>query len=185
MSITIKRYCRVFLWLAVISLYACSVGSINEPQPARLKLLPPVEGPGDLLLKQKITMDFKGQQQTFLVVSRLQTTSIQSIVLMASGQKLLSMSYDGERLLVEGAGSDVLPGEEILAMMQLSLWPDTSLQQHYSETMGWTLNLSALQRILKHQSQPIIKVSYTGNQVEMMNYQGNYSVMVDTLEKSE
>lgn len=185
MSVAVNNSGRVLLWLAVMSLYACSVGSISQPQPARLKLLPPGEGSGEFLLKQKITMDFEEQQQVFLMVSRFQTTSIQTIVLMTSGQKLLSMAYNGERLVVGGVGANDIPGEEILAMMQLSLWPDASIKRHYQDSMGWTLNLSAQQRILKHRSEPIIKINYIGSQVEIMNYQRNYSVTVEPLEKSE
>ena len=185
MPVSVKMGSRVLLWLIVSLVSACSIGTINEPEPASLKLLPPLEGPGALLLKQKITMGFEGQQQEFLVVSRLQATNIKIVVLLASGQKLLSMAFNGEQLVVEGAGADEIPGEEILAMMQFSLWPDASIQRHYQDSKGWALNLSAQQRILKHQSEPIIKVSYRESQVEIMNYQRNYSVTVEPLEKSE
>ena len=185
MSGTVKMSGRGVLWFIVFLIYGCSVRSISQPEPVRLKLLPPTEGPGTFLLKQKITMDFEGQQQVFLVVSRLQPNSIQTVVLMASGQKLLSMTYNGEQLLMDGVGANDIPGEEMLAMMQLSLWPDASIKHHYQKEMGWDLSLSAQQRVLKHQSKPIIKVSYTGSQVIIMNYQRNYRVTVETLEKSE
>jgi hypothetical protein len=185
MSFAVKRDFRVLVWLVVSLLYACSLSPINEPEPARLKLLPPMEGPGALLLKQKITIDYEGQQQVFLVVSRLQPSSVQTVVLLASGQKLLSMTYNGVRLVVEGAGADEMPGQEILAMMQFSLWPEASIRQHYQDSMGWVLNLSAQQRILRHWSEPIVKVSYRGSLVEIMNYQRNYSVTVEPLGKSE
>ena len=176
---------RVFLWLAITLLSACSIGFIGDPEPARLKLLPPQEGPGTLLLKQKIMMDFEGQTQFFLAVSRLQVQSIQIIVLTATGQKILSMTYDGERLIMEGDAADKIPGEEILAMMQLSLWPDDSVRRHYQSSMGWALDLSAQRRILNHRSKPMIKVSYQQPIVEIMNYQRNYNVTVETLEKAK
>lgn len=181
---------RSLLWLSVILLYACSAGHISErdlkqPEPVKLKLLPPSQGPVGLLLKQKITMIYDDQFQVFLVVSRFEERRVRAVILLPSGQKLLSMTYDGDQLIVEGVGADQLPGEEIMAMMQFSLWTESSIKQHYPVAESWQLDVSAQQRLLKKESNLLIKVEYMGSQTDITNYQHQYKVVVETLEAVE
>lgn len=175
--------------MSLIFLSACSVGHIGEldlkeAEPAKLKLLPPGQGPVGILLKQKITMVYGEQLQIFLVVSRFEQSSVRTVILLPSGQKLLSMEYNGDQLTIEGVGADQLPGEEIMAMMQFSLWAETSIKQHYPVSDGWQLELSAQHRLLKKDSEQLIKVDYMGNQANIINYQRQYKVIVETLDKT-
>lgn len=186
MSFSIRR----LLWLSVILLCACSTGHISEgylkkSEPVKLKLLPPNQGPVGFLLKQKISMVYGEQLQVFLMVSRFEQSRVRTVILLSSGQKLLSMEYNGEQLTIEGVGADKLPGKEIMAMMQFSLWAETSIDHNYPVSDGWQFEVSALQRLLKKGTKRLIKVEYMDNQTDIINYQHQYKVIVETLEKSE
>jgi hypothetical protein len=176
---------RFIFWSILAWLYGCNLGPVSEPEPIRLKLLPPAEGPVATLLKQKVTLDFREQKQTWLVVSRFEATSVRSVVLLASGQKLLSMAYNGDRLEIEGVAAEKIPGEEILAMMQFSLWPESSITEHYAASLGWQLEISTHQRLLKNDSGPVLKVSYMGSETNIRNYLQDYHVIVELLGKTE
>ena len=158
--------------------------------PLVLKLLPPSQSPSAVLLKQVVTLEAKGQQRQFLVVSRLQPTAVDMVALMPTGQRLMTLTYDGETLQQQQLTQISLPGEDILAILQFSLWPKTSVKQHYAENAGWFVTIEADKRQLTKNAKLLLEVSYSepGQQTEeqliVKNFIGNYRVLITTLEST-
>ena len=82
------------LWL----LAGCASQPSTRPQSPSLNLLPPAEGVESVLLKQKVTMLAAQGQQQFLAVARFDRQNLKLVVLLPSGQRLLTLDYDGEKL---------------------------------------------------------------------------------------
>ncbi len=158
--------------------------------PLVLKLLPPSQGPSAVLLKQVVTLEAKGQQRQFLVVSRLQPTAVDMVALMPTGQRLMTLTYDGETLQQQQLTPIPLPGEDILAILQFSLWPKASVKQHYAENAGWFVMIEADKRQLMKNAKLLLEVSYsrsgqqTDEQLIVENFIGNYRVLIKTLERT-
>jgi len=156
--------------------------SSGPPVPVALKLLPPAQGPAPVLLKQVVTLEAKGQRRQFLVVARLQPTGVDMVALLPTGQRLMTLAYDGEELTQQQLSSIPLPGEDILAILQFSLWPVTSINQHYSVKDGWLATIEAGKRQLLKNSKLLLEVDYQEQQLVVDNYIGNYRVLIKTLE---
>ncbi|MDX2506898.1 MAG: DUF3261 domain-containing protein, partial [Gammaproteobacteria bacterium] len=96
---------RILVCFLALGLYGCSIATLQQPELAQLKLLPPDEGPGAALLKQKVTMMSKGQEQQFITVIRLQTDRLKLVALLPSGQQLFFLEYDGDALIQKNFSS--------------------------------------------------------------------------------
>jgi len=171
--------------LFVLFLMGCSTANHKELEPERFQLLPPAEGPGAMLLKQRVTMEAWGQQRQFLAVMRLNDTRIQMVALLPTGQQLLSLDYDGKNLTQENLPSINIPGEDILALIQFALWPEHSVIQHYPKEEGWRLELGSQERTLLNTAGALLKVSYHENDLVLDNYLRDYRVNIHTLEKTD
>jgi hypothetical protein len=150
-----------------------------------LNLLPPAEASAAVLLKQKITLQAGGGQQQFLVVARFELQRLKLVVLLPTGQQLLSLDYDGKKLVQEDYAPVDLPGREILAIIQFATWPEDSIRAHYPEKDGWLLETTADQRILLTASGTVLKISYQPGELSVDNYLQEYRVIVKTLERME
>lgn len=173
------------LTLAVLlMLTGCSASQIATPDVVELALLPPADLPAPVLLKQKITLVAGQQQQQFLAVARFQRERCELVVLLPSGQRLLTLDYDGEELLQESPGSFDLPGRDMLAIMQFSSWPEASLRRHYPEQRGWQVLVSSDERQLLTESGPALTIVHRDAQLQIDNFLMEYRVIVQTLERS-
>jgi hypothetical protein len=171
--------------VAMLTLTACSTNRLTAPEPVTLNLLPPVEVPAAVLLKQKITLQADTGQRQFLAVARFGLQRLKLVVLLPTGQQLLSLVYDGEKLVQEDYGPIELPGREILAIIQFAMWPEDSIKTHYPEKDGWLVETSADQRILLTASGAVLKISYQPGELSVDNYLHGYRVIVNTLERTE
>jgi hypothetical protein len=171
--------------VAMFMLTSCSANQFTRPEPLSLKLLPPAELPAAVLLKQKITLQADAGQQQFLTVARFDLQHLKLVVLLPTGQQLLSLVYDGEKLEQEDYAPIELPGREILAIIQFAMWPEDSVKYHYPEKDGWLVETSADQRILLTASGAILKIGYQRGELSVENYLDGYRVIVDTLERTE
>lgn len=174
---------RLAIVLVLHTLSGCQMLTSGAEAPVALKLLPPAQGPAPVLLKQVVTLEAKGQRQQFLVVSRLQLTAIEMVALMPTGQRLMTLEYDGKALRQEQLSSIPLPGKDILALLQFALWPANSVNQHYPEYEGWLATFEPEQRQLTKNTMRVLKVA---NQEPLMveNFIGNYRVLIKTLEST-
>jgi hypothetical protein len=181
MSLTLKFPVLV----AMLTLTACSTHRLAAPETVSLKLLPPAAVSVAVLLKQKITLQVDGGQRQFLAVARFDADRLQLVVLLPTGQRLLSLDYDGKELVQEDYAPFELPGREILAIIQFATWPEDSVRAHYPEKDGWLVDTSIDQRILLTASGAILKISYQPGELSVDNYLQGYRVIVDTLERTE
>ncbi|MDH3759446.1 MAG: DUF3261 domain-containing protein [Gammaproteobacteria bacterium] len=170
----------MFFWLG-----GCSSRQLDTMPPPQLLLLPPAEIAGEILLKQAITFEAGGRQQQFLVVARFQRPRLKLVLLLPSGQPLLTLDYDGQKLLQDNQSTVELPGREILASMQFALWPQRSLQRHYPPEAGWQIKTSDRDRTLLTASGVVLKISRESETLVVDNHLHDYRVIIQTLEKKE
>ncbi|MBR9830450.1 MAG: DUF3261 domain-containing protein [Oceanospirillales bacterium] len=150
-----------------------------------LALLPPVDGPAPMLLKQKVTMQARGERFQFLIVSRFDATQARLVALMPTGQQLIALEYDGKQLHQSVAVPVELPGEAILATIQFAFWPEASVRQHYPPELGWTLRLEANRRQLWHYDAHFLDIVQEAGTTRVKNYPGEYQVTIKTLEQKD
>ncbi|OMH31681.1 DUF3261 domain-containing protein [Motiliproteus sp. MSK22-1] len=180
-----KLYWLTCSLILLLSLNGCSVIGYQAPAPEHLKLLPTTEGPGAMLIKQAVTMESRGRQQQFLVVTRLLSHQLKLIAVLPTGQQLFSLEYDGKKLTQDSLAAFDLPGEEILAVIQFALWPELSIKSHYLESDGWDLNFTEYQRTLLTSAGTVLTVSYQSKKIDVKNYLRDYSVKIHMLEKMD
>jgi len=171
--------------VAILVLSTCSAHRPGASEPVSLKLLPPAEASSSVLIKQKITLQRDATQQQFLAVARFEFRRMQLVVLQPTGQKILSLDYDGAKLVQEDNASVDLPGREILAIIQFATWPEKSIRSHYPEKDGWLVEIAANRRILLTASGAVLKISYQPGELTVDNYLHGYRVIVNTLERTE
>lgn len=156
--------------------------ALIRPAP-ELLLLPPAEGPAPVLLKQTLAMESRGERLQFLVVGRFDHQSSRLAALMATGQPLMTLEYDGRKLRQQVNIPAELPGKAILATIQFALWPADALSRYYPSEAGWRLDMEASRRRLWHDGVPQLDVVHEGGVIRVTNYPGEYSVTIQTLEK--
>lgn len=181
------RSLKVSILLALSILAACSTRQA-EPvplEPTELVLLPPVEISNELLLKQKISFEAGGRRQEFLVVARFRRDRLKLVLLLPTGQPLLTLDYDGLQLLQQNPSKLRLPGKEILASMQFALWPEISLARHYPPENGWQIAVAGQDRSLLTASGVLLKIARDSEALVVDNRLHDYRVIIQTLEKSE
>jgi hypothetical protein len=171
--------------LALLFAAGCSAQQQAARAPTELQLLPPAEGMTPVLLKQKLTLQARQRQQQFLAVARFERQRLRLVVLLPSGQRLLTLDYDGDELVQESFSAFDLPGREILAIMQFASWPEVSLRAHYRERDGWRVQTSPDERRLLTDSGTALTIAYKPGQLIIDNDLKEYRVIVQTLERTE
>ena len=173
------------LSLLLLLLGGCSSRQVTPPEPRELVLLPPAEIASEVLLKQKIGFEARGQQQQFLVVARFLRQRLGLVLLLPAGQALLTLDYDGLALSQNNRSTVDLPGREILASMQFALWPEDSLRRHYPPEAGWQVDLKQDERLLLTRSGAVLKISRNDGILIVDNHLHDYRVIIQTLEKND
>jgi hypothetical protein len=175
---------RCFFGGAFLLMAGCSSQQAMAPEFIEFKLLPPSEGPAPVLLKQKVSLQSGHREQQFLAVARFEREQIKLVILLPSGQRLLTLDYDGSELTQQSLPGFDLPGGEILAIMQAASWPEASLRAHYPASAGWRLRISADARELLTESGTALTIDYSPGGLRINNYLKEYRVIVETLEKT-
>lgn len=175
--------CRVGFTLLLLS--ACSTQPPLPVANPEFKLLPPAEGPAPVLLQQKVSLLAGQREQQFLVVTRFDHQRLSLVVLLPSGQRLLTLDYDGADLTQQVFASFDLPGSEILAIIQAARWPEASLRAHYREADGWRLQLTSAERRLLTEFGTALTIVYWPGELRIDNYLKGYRVIVETLETTD
>lgn len=175
--------------LVVIIISGCSgVSSIGDsspkaPEPAELLLLPPNEGPAPVLLTQRVTLQKWGKKRQFIVLSKITDENISLVALLPTGHKLMSLDYDGKTLQQQSLPGMELPVQDIMAIIQFSIWPEISVAKHYRLADGWVAELNASQRKLRTGSEQWLSVRYTTKGMQVKHLLDNYQVNIKTLER--
>ena len=175
---------RCFLGVAFMLVAGCSSQQARAPELIEFKLLPPSEGPTPVLLKQKISLQSEQREQQFLAVARFESDQINLVILLPSGQRLLTLDYDGSELTQQSLAGFDLPGGEILAIMQAASWPEASLRAHYPASAGWRFRVSTDARELLTESGTALTIDYSPEGLRIDNYLKDYRVIVETLERT-
>jgi hypothetical protein len=176
---------RRFIGCALLLTAGCSSQQAMLSEIREFNLLPPSEGPAPVLLKQKISLQSGQRSQQFLTIARFGRERLKLVVLLPSGQRLLTLDYDGKELTQQSLTAFDLPGGEILAIMQVASWPEASLRTHYPASEGWHLEVSPDARQLLTESGTALTISYSPGVLRIDNYLKDYRVIVETLEKIE
>ena len=179
-----RKLIRGFFGGAFLLMAGCSSQQAIAPELIEFKLLPPSEGPAPVLLKQKISLQSGQREQQFLAVARFEREQIKLVILLPSGQRLLTLDYDGSELTQRSLAAFDLPGGEILAIMQAASWPEASLRAHYPASAGWRLEVSPDARELLTESGTALTIGYSSGALRIDNYLKEYRVIVETLEKT-
>lgn len=173
------------VWCLVLgSLCGCSYLHLQPSKPKVLQLLSPLSGPQPSVRVQRLTMEAQDQSQQFVVVTRIQPNRVQMQALLPTGQTLIKLEYDGQDVRVEQAASIELPANDMLAIMQLAIWPLESMIQGYPVEAGWRVIEAANQRVLMTGDHRYITVEYKPNSFHIENHRDGYKVHIEDLEST-
>lgn len=177
-----RRLLLVFIGLLLLG--GCSALRTPPEAAPELPLLPPADYGESVLLKQTLSMTWQQRQQQMLVVAELRPQRLRIVLLSALGQRLATLSYDGVRLesQLDVAGLE-LPLKQILAQMQLSLWPEAVIRRHFSSTDGWSLSVEGGVRTAAYNNHALYRVQYQQDQIQLDHLRLEYSVTIKTLER--
>lgn len=135
--------------------------------------------------QRKVTLVRKAESQRFVVITENSAEKTQVAVLTPAGQRVLSMKYDGREFESTNYTGMTLPDEDIFAMMQFAVWPESALKDVYNAHDGWRMALSSGQRQLFKQQQPILKALFKPNQTEVHHLKHQYQVIIEPLENHQ
>lgn len=179
-----RRVLVVLISIFLLNGCASFTSLINSPT-AKLKLLPVENFSASVLLKQDITLIRQEDEFRFLSVIRVEHDRLALVAVSPIGMPLFSLEYvDGEVFQTSPPGFNV-PGEEILAVLQFSLWPQESIKKLYSEAKGWSWTFSEQKRTLIKATEAVLQVDYNTAGLTAHDYLNEYTVMVKTLEKRD
>ena len=167
-----------------MTLPACALFTPRQAE-IELQLLPPADLEQEVLLKQKLTFVSDGREQRFLAVVRLERERVRMLVLTAAGRQLLALDYDGETLSQDNRSQQPIPGREMLASLQFSLWPSSSIRQRYRPENGWLVEIGDTQRSLLTSSGAVLIIRRNPEATILDNLVSRYRVRIETLERTD
>lgn len=160
-----KRYSALIVQIALVLLLSgCSpLPSLHLSSPA---LLPPASFGQTLQASQQLEAIVDEEPQQLLIAFAVDNQQLRVTGLTPSGQRLLSINYDGQQ--TQTSGSHWLPDEldprMILAQLQLAYWPLDTLQANYPAP--WRVTETAEQRQLLHKQTPVWQVDYLNHKTD-------------------
>lgn len=101
-------------------------------------------------------------QNAMLVAWSVNNQGVNLVALTATGQRLMSISYDGEVFSEQRSellADKPIPGRAILAQLQLSYWPLQVLEQQLQGT-DWRLTSTPALRELYYRGEKILSIHY-------------------------
>lgn len=185
---------RVALIVALVATTACSLVSGPQQLPP-LPLLPPAELGKNLQLSQRVSVTFEGESRTFLGAWVVNTERLDFVGLTPSGQRLLTLSYDGTEFAESYSPllEEALPGREVLSHLQLAHWPQASIERGL-KTTDWRLEYAEGERHLYFNNSLILSIaaSYTESgdntlpaAIRIRSHVAPYRLEVETLQAVE
>lgn len=162
-------------------LSACGLLSKSLMPDNTLLLMAPELGPEQGVLQQKVTLVREGKSQTFVVVTEISKQSMRVAVLMPTGQRVLTMKYDGQTFESTNYTDIVIPAQEVFSLMQFAIWPVKALDVYYSEQSGWQTSFLPQQRLLFKHQQAILKMQLKPNQTQVHHLLHQYQVIIQPL----
>jgi hypothetical protein len=183
MSKSMKTTCitMCLLWLT-----ACNHTIFKPQSQQQMPLLPPALSLQSGIVKQKMTMLAGGKLQTFIVISNYRQQSVETLIMLVTGQTLLSMAYDGQKFHEENKTGLKLPAQEILAIIQFASWPEQVLKDFYKHEDGWEVLIDSGLRRLNYNQTPMLEVQYlAAGIIEVNNLKQHYRANIQALEANQ
>ena len=182
MSQLTVRYGLLALLLPLLS--ACGLIAHKVSHSTDLMLLPPSSAPKFGVEQQKVTVIRDGKTQQFLAISEFTKSTVKVAVLVPTGQRLLTIRYDGNEFTVQNDTNAVFPAKDILAVMQFAVWQQDAIMKNYREQAGWQVSISDQQSKLRQQQQDVLFVQIQDGQIEIQHLPHQYQVNIEPLEAS-
>lgn len=177
-----SRYLKLLLTICLLIplLTSCSFIANRLLSPLELLLLKPQQGPSAGVTKHKVTLLRDDKRHSFIVINRFTQQNFQVIVLMATGQRVLSMQYDGNQFSQQNETDLKLPSREIMAVMQFALWPEDIVRSSYRGLGKVTLTPELRQ--LSRDGQLELQADINEAETVVKHYSHKYSVIIQDLE---
>lgn len=181
---------RVWRLLSVVAVFALTTsleacGGRTAPPPDHLQLaLAPASFAQRITLQQRVHVERDGREVDFEAVLDIGPDSL-TLVGMAFGQRILTLRYDGTRLVE--SRSPMLPrevlGADVLSDLQLALWPLDAVRAALPS--GYTLRDADAVRVLSMGDEEIAIISYDGSprwigRVTVINRQFAYRLVIQS-----
>ena len=182
--------CRAWRFLSVVSVFALTTilnacSGRAAPPPDHLQLaLAPAAFAQRITLQQHVHVERDGREVDFEAVLDIGPDSL-TLVGMAFGQRILTLRYDGTRLVE--SRSPMLPrevlGADVLSDLQLALWPVNAVRA--ALPTGYTLRDASGVRVLSMGDEEIATISYDGSprwigRVTVVNKQFAYRLVIQS-----
>jgi hypothetical protein len=142
----------------VLALAGCAIHS--QAERLRLQLAPATFG-GSISLQQHLTVERDARINELEAALEIDSERL-DLVALALNRRVLSLHYDGRSL--ESWRHPALPAElcaeDVLADLQLTLWPAGALRQ--ALPTGWRIEENGTRRILLADELPVVEIQYSG-----------------------
>lgn len=140
---------------------ACSLLGGPRSLPP-LPLLPPADLGYRLQLSQRVEVIVDGESRTFLAAWRATPERLDFVGLTPTGQRLLTLAYDGEQFTEDYSEllPEPIPGRDVLTQLQLAHWPLASIKRNLAGT-DWRMEAVAAERRLYFRDHLIFTIAAT------------------------
>lgn len=176
------KYVIACLLLTVLFFNGCSLNPFKWQTQQELPLLAPSNGPEPIKLQQKLSFLAGNKQQQFVLITDIKPEKFSVLLLMPTGMTVLKMFYDGTEFQQQNMTDISIPAEQIMALMQFALWSEAALNNGYSETAGWNLQLDKTSRQLSENNRLRLDVQYSADSILINNLKDHYRVKIQSLE---
>jgi len=178
-----SQYVRPLLIVVLLAFLAgCSLIGQRSSASGELQLLSPNEGPKTAVLKQRVSFTRQHKKQTFIVLNRITPEQLTTVVLLATGQVFLRMTYDGQNFTSDNVTNTRLPARDMMALMQFTLWPIDVVRNAYPYTDGWQFRSNENQRELMLDNRPYLVMMKTTSGLTIEHVKHGYQVTIQSLE---
>ncbi|ROS01580.1 uncharacterized protein DUF3261 [Sinobacterium caligoides] len=154
--------CRFFATgLLLLLLASCATES---RLPANLPLPEPSAAALTASFSQLITASYDGREQPLLAQLELSPEKLVVVIMHPSGVRLLSASYDGEKIVTSSLplpGVPVTP-ERVLNDIMMAYWPATSWQPLLLPRKQYLVDTKDQRKLLTREGELIYQIDYQG-----------------------
>ncbi|WP_371850750.1 DUF3261 domain-containing protein [Pseudoduganella violaceinigra] len=169
--------------LAALLLAACATTTAPPAARLGLKLAPAALG-ASLSVQQHLRVERNGRSDELDVALEVEPAHLE-LVGLALGQRVLSLSYDGQELT--SWRHALLPAqvkaEDVLEDMQLTLWPVDAVRA--ALPAGWQVEEQGLRRTLSLNGEAVMVIHYSGTprwsgKLVLENLRYNYRLTIES-----
>lgn len=129
-------------------------------------------------------------KKTFLAAWAVDDQTMRLVGLSPTGQRLMTLSYDGEQLTEDYSNllEDPIPGQTVMSYVQLAHWPQASIEMGL-QSSSWSVDFLSDRRVLNYRGHHVadIFLSTEANKpkkIMIVNYKMPLLLEVETLTMS-